>query len=81
MISMNGKVSVDDSALKDKPQKPIPPLSHQVFQWPEFIAFAERLGIDLSKRTKVLTITFDGSKSPTIDHSYLAYDLPTTTNT
>jgi hypothetical protein len=42
-----------------KPRPPCDtPMSYEVWQWPEFQAFAKRLRIDMSLRTVGLTIEF-----------------------
>ncbi len=56
------------------PRKPVLVFMGDVLRWPEFIAFAERLGIDLSKRNKTITIVIDTSKPVSVDHSYFGGD-------
>ena len=50
---------------------------HDVWSWPEFIAFAERLGIDLRKETLtrnvVIFIPFDGIV--TITQEYIGKNI------
>ena len=43
----------------------------EVWFWPEFIAFANRLGIDRTKQTKRLVITMDTEDAVAIDQQYL----------
>jgi hypothetical protein len=46
---------------------------HDVFHWPEFIALAERLGIDLSKETVSLSIHLTRPDNPpVVEHVYNA---------
>lgn len=52
----------------------IPVLSYDVYHWPEFKAFAERLGLQyyLPSRSVRISMPFDGEV--TIDHEYLAME-------
>ncbi len=46
-----------------------------VHRWPEFLAFAKRLGIDLELPTTVITIRIPHDEIVTIIHEYLADDI------
>lgn len=50
-------------------------ISHEVFAWPEFIAFAKRLGIRLELATQGLSIDLDIHKCPVIVHKFLGSDV------
>jgi len=49
-------------------------LSTDVYEWPEFKALAERLGINLGVSTTVLTIQLAGDRLVVVDHQYEASD-------
>ncbi len=46
-----------------------------VFQWPEFKALAQRLGIPLDLKTTKLTLTLECEKVVTCEHTYQAVDV------
>jgi len=50
-----------DSEMKMNPKYATPARSWDVFRWPEFQAFAERLGIDLTQPIKdiIIRLPFD----------------------
>lgn len=48
---------------------------YAVYGWPEFRAFAKRLGIPYGARTVRLTITLAEGEAPTVVHEYQAADM------
>lgn len=46
-----------------------------VFHWPEFIAFANRLGLPLDQRIKALTIYIEVDSPVEIDAKFFAVDM------
>ena len=46
-----------------------------VFKWPEFQAFAKRLGISIEAETTHLIITLKVDECPLIFHEFLGQDL------
>ena len=51
------------------------PEGWDVYRWPEFIALAERLGIDLGTPTTILTIRIPLDDPVGIIHEYLGLDI------
>ena len=47
-------------------------ISEAIFQWPEFLELAERLGVDMSKHTTALMIDLDIDNVVSIQHDYMA---------
>lgn len=47
------------------------PMSKEVWQWPEFKAFAKRLGIALDLSTKTITIRFPLNGAVEVEQVYL----------
>src|SRR5687767_4310055 len=55
---------------------PVPADGHQVYQWPEFRAFAARLGFMWDLRTVSVIIRITEGKMVVVDHQYAGSDVP-----
>ena len=51
-----------------------PVSSHEVLSWPEFIAFAKRLGIDVDKPILELTINLQHRNTAVVEEIYYGID-------
>jgi sugar diacid utilization regulator len=49
-------------------------IGNEVWTWPEFVAFAKRLGVDLNKPTKRLVITIANGEMVVVDHGFVVED-------
>ena len=47
-------------------------ISESIFEWPEFVKLAERIGVDMSKHTTSLEIDLDVDNIVNVQHNYMA---------
>lgn len=66
--------------VKPKPLEPSYDAFAELREWPEFRAFATRLGVDLTHFTQRLIITLESGSFPIIEHVYGGYDTTSKDN-
>lgn len=50
------------------------PMSNDVYQWPEFIAFARRLGLTVDPRTRAIDLSMRHGDPVVVNTEYLGSD-------